>query len=326
MTKAKENNKTKAVVKHKEAKPVKIEAPKEVETRPMTITEKMVSMIPSVGTVEFTKKQQEILYAPVDEADVEVRPDGQIYLPWVFYKERLIQAFKGQAVMIPATPQPAFEKNLMLWGFWLVINGKPSGFAMGQQEYHANNPVMTYGDAIEGAKSNAGMRLCKDIGIGLELWKPQFTREWKKKYAESSSYTNERGKTITKWRRKGIKPTVTVEAEVRDNGEEDDLLTGQGDTEKIAIELAEQITNDLEKLHKVDVKEFKAWLVDYQLQCEPPREYVDKLFGNLSFRAGDVDDLKSLHSQLGKAVEKYKKSLEPEEPEEPEDNGQQVFS
>ncbi len=325
MPKAKENDKTKAVVKHDETALKKVEEPQAVETRPMTITEKMVSMIPSVGTAEFTKKQQEIIYAPIDEADIEIRPDGLVYLPWVFYKERLTKAFKGQAVMIPATPLPAMENNLILWGFWLVINGKPSGFAIGQQEYKASNPVMTYGDAIEGAKSNAGMRLCKDIGIGLELWKPQFVREWQKKYAEKNTYP-QGNRQVTRWKRKGIKPTVTVEAEVRDNGPEDDLLTSKGDTEKIAIELAEQITNDLEKLHKVDVKEFKKWLVDYQLQCEPPREYIDKLFGNLSFRAGDVDDLKSLHSQLGKAVEKYKKSLEPEEPEEPEEGEQQVFS
>jgi hypothetical protein len=219
------------------------------------------------------------------------------------------------------------EGKLMLWGFWLVINGKPSGFAMGQQEYHANNPTMTYGDAIEGAKSNAGMRLCKDIGIGLELWKPNFTRAWKKKYAEKNTYM-QGNREVTRWSRKGIKPTVTVEAEVRDNEEEEEgLLVGKGDSEKEALELADQITKELEDIHKVDVKAFKEWLWKYQLAQEPPSEYLGKHFKNLSFRAGDVDDLKSLHSQLGKAVEKFnKRGQKTEEPEEPEDGEQQVFS
>jgi hypothetical protein len=58
---------------------------------------------------------------------------------------------------------------------------------------------MTYGDAVEGAKSNALMRLCKGIGISLELWKPSFVRDWKNKYAES--YWDEK-KRDTLWRRK----------------------------------------------------------------------------------------------------------------------------
>jgi len=59
------------------------------------------------------------------------------------------------------------------------------------------------------------MRLCKGLGMGLELWKPEFIRNWKAKYAET--YTDKEGKT--KWRKKAIshsaepKPKV-IEAEV----------------------------------------------------------------------------------------------------------------
>jgi hypothetical protein len=35
--------------------------------------------------------------------------------------------------------------------------------------------------AVEGCKSNALMRCCKDLGIGSELWDPNFIRAFKKR-------------------------------------------------------------------------------------------------------------------------------------------------
>jgi hypothetical protein len=53
---------------------------------------------------------------------------------------------------------------------------------------------MNYTDACEGAKSNALMRLCKEIGIGLELWNPQFINSWKSRFAEKKG---------SNWNKKG---------------------------------------------------------------------------------------------------------------------------
>jgi hypothetical protein len=36
---------------------------------------------------------------------------------------------------------------------------------------------------LEGAKSNALMRCCKDLGIASELWDPNYIIEWSKKHA-----------------------------------------------------------------------------------------------------------------------------------------------
>jgi Mitochondrial genome maintenance MGM101 len=38
--------------------------------------------------------------------------------------------------------------------------------------------------AVEGCKSNALMRCCKDIGIATELWDPHYIRAFKKSEAE----------------------------------------------------------------------------------------------------------------------------------------------
>jgi len=164
--------------------------------------EQITDLIHTAGTIEVTTMQREILYAPVKDEDVEIRPDGLIYLPWMNYVSRLRDAFGVQWAIIPQG-MPTAKGDYVLWPFWLVIQGKIAGFAVGEQQYYANNPTMTYGDALEGAKSNALMRLCKGIGISLELWKPSFIRNWKQKYAETYETKDRYGKEKTYWRKKG---------------------------------------------------------------------------------------------------------------------------
>jgi hypothetical protein len=102
------------------------------------------------------------------------------------------------------------QKSGILWGFFLLIQGKLMGYAIGEQEYYSNNPTMTWGDACEGAKSNALMRLCKGVGIGLELWKSSFLDPWKKKHAERYEYVNSRGETKKGWRKSEGDVTTTT--------------------------------------------------------------------------------------------------------------------
>lgn len=156
-------------------------------------------MISTAGTLELTEKQNDILYSSVKDYDVFIKPDGLIYLSWMKYSERLNKAFGGTSwVMLPeGTPKVMQQKNLIIWGFHFVIKGIYSGFAIGEQQYF-DNGRMTYGEACEGAKSNALMRLCKNIGIGLELWDKNFIDRWVKTYAVS--YQDRDGKT--KWKLK----------------------------------------------------------------------------------------------------------------------------
>ena len=180
--------------------------------------EQITHLIPTAGTIELSKSQRDILYDPVKDDDVEIRPDGLIYLPWMEYVSRLKDAFGIGWAIIPQG-MPTAKGDYVLWPFWLVIQGKIAGFAVGEQQYYANNPTMTYGDALEGAKSNALMRLCKGIGISLELWKPSFIRAWKEKYSESfpavypdgKPKVDKNGKQKTEWRKKGQSPNEKEE-------------------------------------------------------------------------------------------------------------------
>lgn len=173
-----------------------------VQQRPATVKDYLLPLIPTVGTIETTKEQQEILFASVDPEKVEIRPDGLIYLPWMEYATRLRNAFKTNWGLVGAG-MPYREGIHIYWPHYLIIQGKlSSGPAIGQQEYYPNNPKMTWGDACEGAKSNALMRLCKGLGISLELWQPKFIKDWIKKYAEEYEAKDRNGKKIIRWRKK----------------------------------------------------------------------------------------------------------------------------
>ncbi len=204
----------KEMVKNQETLP-EIQSEDTVKIRPPTPTvqSRMEELIPYAGTIEISEVQKKILFAPVDPESVEIRPDGLVYLPWMAYVERLRDAFGIGWAIIPRA-MPKLEGGSMYWAFYLMIQGKLAGFAIGEQQYQPNNRNMSYSDASEGAKSNALMRLCKGIGISLELWKPSFIRAWKAKYAEEY---DDQGKK--KWRRKDRKiEEAEVVGEVNSEG------------------------------------------------------------------------------------------------------------
>lgn len=223
--------------------------------------EELNKMISMAGTIELTESQKEILYAPVDDDLIEIRPDGMIYLPWMEYVSRLKQTFGLSWQAIPQG-MPKFQGNHLYWGYYLVIGGKFAGFAIGEQEYQVKNYGMSYGDAVEGAKSNALMRLCKGIGICLELWQPSFIKRWKAEYAETY-YNKEKQKTY--WRRKElqdipeeqrIEPSET-EQEAKDKASKEEQeakdKAKKGFLEKLMVDLnALQTIPELENKYRVN--------------------------------------------------------------------------
>lgn len=178
---------------------------------PPTTNEMVTMMLRSAGTLGITDEQKEILFAPVDPDTVEIRPDGLIYLPAMEYREKLCQAFGVGWALLPAEPKPQREGNLIVWPHYLFIHGQPVALVYGEQEYHSNNYTMTYGDAIEGAASNALMRACKRLNVNKELWRPSFIRQWKDKYAEAYIVQEGKNRGKTQWRRKEIEVVAETE-------------------------------------------------------------------------------------------------------------------
>lgn len=173
----------------------------------------IATLLSTVGQLETTKAQQEILFAKVDAEDVLIRPDGIVYLDWTFYAERLTTAFPAAWTIVPQG-LPQVNGNLVVWGFYLLIRGHLMGFAIGEQS--RANANMSWGECCEGAKSNALMRLCKGMGMGLELWHKPFIEDWKKNNAEEVQAPNGNKKV---WKRKSparVSPErePVIEAEV----------------------------------------------------------------------------------------------------------------
>ncbi len=162
--------------------PAKVEEQKQAPAKMVDFQKEIEKLLPSVGTVDLSTEEKEILFAPVDETLVEIRTDGMVYLPWMQYVTRLRNALGISWGLIPQG-FPKQKGEMILWPFWFFIRGVPVTFVIGEQLWDSNNKRMSWSEACEGARSNALMRACKAIGVTLELWDPAFIRQWISKFA-----------------------------------------------------------------------------------------------------------------------------------------------
>ncbi|KAF8316978.1 mitochondrial genome maintenance MGM101-domain-containing protein [Cantharellus anzutake] len=127
----------------------------------------------------FPPEAAEILMAPIDPLDIEMKPDGLIYLPEIKYRRILNKAFgPGGWGLAPRGPTHVGPK-VVSREYALVCLGRLVAVARGEQEYFDKNGIPT---ATEACKSNALMRCCKDLGVASELWDPRFIRDFKAKH------------------------------------------------------------------------------------------------------------------------------------------------
>ncbi|KXJ97297.1 mitochondrial genome maintenance MGM101-domain-containing protein [Microdochium bolleyi] len=134
-----------------------------------------------LGTNAFPAEVSQVLMAPIDPEDVEVKPDGIIYLPEIKYRRILNNAFGPGAWGLAPRGQLMVQERLVTREYALVVHGRFVAQARGEQQYFSDDGVST---AAEGCKSNALMRCCKDLGIASELWDPRFIRGFMKSHAQ----------------------------------------------------------------------------------------------------------------------------------------------
>lgn len=135
-----------------------------------------------LGSKPFDRETIDILLAPISDTDIEIKPDGLLYLPEIKYRRILNRAFgPGGWGLAPRTESLIIDKQISR-EYALICEGRLVLIARGEQDFFGGNDKVT--TALEGCKLNALMRCCKDLGIALELWDPQFIRKWKQKYCE----------------------------------------------------------------------------------------------------------------------------------------------
>ncbi|KAI1443841.1 Mgm101p-domain-containing protein [Annulohypoxylon stygium] len=133
-----------------------------------------------LGTSTFGPETAQILQARLDPDDIEVKPDGIIYLPEIKYRRILNAAFGPGGWGLAPRGQLMVHEKLVTREYALVVHGRFVAQARGEQQYFTEEGVST---AAEGCKSNALMRCCKDLGIASELWDPRFIRKFMKEHA-----------------------------------------------------------------------------------------------------------------------------------------------
>ncbi|KAN0117734.1 Mgm101p domain containing protein [Hyaloscypha variabilis] len=129
----------------------------------------------------FPKEAADILLAPIPLDDVEVKPDGIIYLPEIKYRRILNKAFGPGGWGLAPRGETIVTGKSVTREYALVANGRLVSVARGEQDYFSPEGIPT---ATEGCKSNALMRCCKDLGVASELWDPRFIRKFMKDKAK----------------------------------------------------------------------------------------------------------------------------------------------
>ncbi|KAF7588441.1 hypothetical protein BBP40_005705 [Aspergillus hancockii] len=132
-----------------------------------------------LSAAPFPKEAADILLAETDPAEVEIKPDGILYLPEIKYRRILNRAFgPGGWGLVPRSESIVTPKTVTR-EYALVCNGRLVSVARGEQDYFSPDGIPT---ATEGCRSNALVRCCKDLGIASELWDPRWIRKFKAQY------------------------------------------------------------------------------------------------------------------------------------------------
>ncbi|KAK3492624.1 mitochondrial genome maintenance MGM101-domain-containing protein [Neurospora hispaniola] len=163
-----------------------------------------------LSTEAFSPEVAKILMQPLDPLDVEVKPDGIIYLPEIKYRRILNQAFGPGGWGLAPRGELVVGEKVVTREYALIVGGRFVAQARGECQYFSEETIPTAG---EGCKSNALLRCCKDLGIASELWDPRFIREFKKKYAHEiwvEHVVNKKRRQV--WTRKDADPWYPYQA------------------------------------------------------------------------------------------------------------------
>ncbi|MCJ1403230.1 hypothetical protein MMC11_006453 [Xylographa trunciseda] len=128
-----------------------------------------------LSTQPFSKEAADILLQAIPPSDVEVKPDGIIYLPEIKYRRLLNKAFGPGAWGLAPRGETIVTAKAVTREYALVVLGRLVSVARGEQDYFSPEGIPT---AAEGCKSNALMRCCKDLGVASELWDPVYIRKF----------------------------------------------------------------------------------------------------------------------------------------------------
>jgi len=169
-----------------------------VEAKPAEQRPQYVSGFEGMASAPFSEQATAALLAPVDDDAVEIRPDGIVYLPGVWYRRRLTKAFgPGGWALAPRGPARTLG-DLVTYHGALYCLGRFVSEAVGECTYRPGNETMSYASALEGARTDCLTRACKDLGVATELWDPAWREGWLARWADFE-WVERNGKRKKNW-------------------------------------------------------------------------------------------------------------------------------
>ena len=168
--------------------------------RVLEVTEALGGAYAKASMLELTDEVIDALTTPFDDSEIEIRPhDGLIYIPHIHISSRLNRVIKpGRWALV--CRRHWLADNVMYGEYVLLIHGCFVGESIGSHRYVPNNVKTDYSDALESTAADALRRICgKRLGIGSQVWEPDYAKQWVARYAYS-----EHGK----WAKKPIQPTA----------------------------------------------------------------------------------------------------------------------
>jgi hypothetical protein len=142
-----------------------------------------------------------ILVESIDDTLVDIRPDGLIYVSHTHYRDRLDRAFGVGAWALVPLAAPRVDGNRVLYYGFLKARGQYIADAVGGADYWQKNPMDSYDNGVEKAKSDCLVRCCKALPMFRECWDKDYCDYWKATYAVEVAMPNT--KSGRGWKKKG---------------------------------------------------------------------------------------------------------------------------
>jgi len=170
-----------------------------------------------IGQMVLTPEQEALLDEPTPVEEIEIRPDGIIYVSHEYLRRKLNKAFGRMGwTLVPGSPltrRPATDPVEYFQRWILFVGGVYCSEALASRTYFEKGgggdddrgSFMSIDDVAEAIKSDCVRRTAKDLGIGLECWNKRFQEEWKRANAIQVLVKTFRGNRRW-WRRKDADP------------------------------------------------------------------------------------------------------------------------
>lgn len=156
------------------------------------------------STLVLSREERDILEEPVPDDEIDIRPDGLIYVSHEYVRRILNRALgHGQWALVPGSNLVS-DQNQLYQRWVLFCRGVYVSEALGSGRYFQNGN-QTRDDVAESIKSDCIRRCAKDLGIGLEAWNKRRAETWRRQYAvQRLCSTNQGNKQL--WRRSDADP------------------------------------------------------------------------------------------------------------------------